>query len=148
MKNIYLCHHPTPNFYGTFMKPGNNEVSRTKFLGCGIKDGLRADGNFRMTDVADPRYLIDSSVPADWYLEFPLKKCADFFELPYTGVINRPDLQEILLDECRQLKPDFMVNSAAVTSYQQTEQGVTVSFGDGSSVDADVLVAVGFWTSA
>lgn len=66
---------------------------------CGIKDGLRADGNFRMTKVADPRYLIDPSLPADWYLEFPLRQCADFFQLPYTGVIDRPDLQEILLDE-------------------------------------------------
>ena len=74
---------------------------------CGIKDGLRADGNFRMTDVADPKYIFDSSVPADWYLEFPLRQCADFFKLPYTGVINRPDLQETLIDECVKLKPDF-----------------------------------------
>ena len=60
---------------------------------CGIKDGLRADGSFRMSNVADPRYLFDPSVPADWYLAFPLKECADAFSLPYTGVIDRPDLQ-------------------------------------------------------
>ena len=115
---------------------------------CGIKDGLRADGSFRMSDVADPKYIIDSSVPADWYMEFPLKKCADFFKLPYTGVINRPDLQEILLDECRQLKPDFIQNGQPVDSYAQTSSGVAVTLGDGSVVDADVLVGSdGIWSA-
>ena len=115
---------------------------------CGIKDGLRADGNFRMTDVADPRYIVDSSVPADWYLEFPLAKCADFFELPYTGVINRPDLQEILLDECKALKPDFIKNGQPVISYADTASGVDVTLGDGSVVEADVLVGSdGIWSA-
>ena len=104
---------------------------------CGIKDGLRADGSFRMSNVADPRYLFDPSVPADWYLAFPLKECADFFKLPYTGVINRPDLQEILLDECAQLKPDFLINGAKVVSYENTANGVTVNLGDGTSVEAE-----------
>ena len=49
---------------------------------CGIKDGLRADGTFRMSKVADPAYLVDETTPADWYLAFPLKECADFFKLP------------------------------------------------------------------
>ena len=115
---------------------------------CGIKDGLRADGNFRMTTVADPRYLVDASVPADWYLEFPLRQCADFFKLPYTGVINRPDLQEILLDECRAIKPDFLVNGQPVASYANTADGVTVELGDGTSVAADVLVGSdGIWSA-
>jgi len=98
---------------------------------CGIKDGLRADGSFRMTPVADPRFLFDPSTPADWYLEFPLKACADFFDLPYTGVIDRPDLQDILLDECRAIKPDFIVNGAPVASYTQTEAGVVATLSDG-----------------
>ena len=115
---------------------------------CGLKDGLRADGSFRMTEVTDPRYLVDPSVPADWYLEFPLKQCADFFELPYTGVIDRPDLQEILLDECRQLKADFIVNGAPVTSYEQTASGVAVTLGDGTTVQSDVLVGCdGIWSA-
>jgi len=116
---------------------------------CGIKDGLRADGNFRMTPVADPKYLVDETVPADWYLEFPLKQCADFFKLPYTGVINRPDLQEILLDECRKLKPDFLLNGATVESYSQTDDnGVSITLADGSIVSADVLVGSdGIWSA-
>jgi zeaxanthin epoxidase len=115
---------------------------------CGIKDGLRSDGTFRMTDVAEPRYLVDASVPADWYLAFPLKECADFFQLPCTGVVNRPDLQEILLDECRQLKPDFLQNSAAVQTYEHTADGVALTLVDGSTVDADVLVGSdGIWSA-
>jgi len=115
---------------------------------CGIKDGLRSDGSFRMTPVSDPRYLFDSSIPADWYIEFPLKKCADFFQLPYTGVIDRPDLQEILLEECRALKPDFLVNGVAVAGYDHTDDGVSVHLGDGTTVAADVLVGSdGIWSA-
>jgi zeaxanthin epoxidase len=48
---------------------------------CGIKDGLRADGSFRMTnDSID--YLWNPDAPADWFVKFPLKvskpcHCAD-----------------------------------------------------------------------
>lgn len=39
---------------------------------CGIKDGLRADGSFRMTnDSLD--YLWNPDAPADWFVKFPLK---------------------------------------------------------------------------
>lgn len=39
---------------------------------CGIKDGLRADGTFRMTnDSLD--YLWNPDAPADWFVKFPLK---------------------------------------------------------------------------
>ncbi|CAK0908398.1 unnamed protein product [Prorocentrum cordatum] len=115
---------------------------------CGIKDGKRADGSFRMTEVLDPSYLVDSSVPADWFVSFPLKECADFFQLPYTGVINRPDLQDILLDECRQLKPDFIQNGVAVQGYENHAGGVTVKLSDGSTAEADVLVGSdGIWSA-
>jgi len=63
-------------------------------------------------------------------------------------VINRPDLQEILLDECCKLKPDFIVNGMAVASYSNTPQGVSVTMQDGSSVDVDVLVGSdGIWSA-
>lgn len=116
---------------------------------CGIKDGLRADGKFSMTPVADPRYIFDASTPADWYLEFPLKACADFFKLPYTGVIDRPDLQQILLDECRAIKPDFLVNGAKVAGYEHCADGsVMLKMGDGTSHEADVLVGSdGIWSA-
>jgi len=63
-------------------------------------------------------------------------------------VIDRPDLQEILLDECRSIKPDFLVNGARVSRYENTAEGVTVELGDGSKVEADVLVGSdGIWSA-
>jgi zeaxanthin epoxidase len=115
---------------------------------CGIKDGLRADGSFRMTgDSLD--YLVNPDAPADWFVKFPLKECADLYGLPYTGVIDRPDLQEILIDECRQIKPDFLLNGNPVTGYQNLGrgQGVTVELADGTTADADLLVGSdGIWS--
>jgi FAD binding domain len=50
-------------------------MSKFTFTGtrvCGIKDGLRADGNFRMTDDSID-YIINKDAPADWFVKFPLK---------------------------------------------------------------------------
>ena len=38
---------------------------------CGIKDGLRSNGEFRMSKVADPKFLIDKDTPSDWFVSFP-----------------------------------------------------------------------------
>lgn len=115
---------------------------------CGIKDGFRSDGSFRMTNVLDPTYLFNKDVPADWFVSFPLKECADVFNLPYTGVINRPDLQDILLDECRQMKPDFIKNASPVVGYENLDAGVRVKLADGTTAEADVLVGSdGIWSA-
>mmetsp|Transcript_24950 Transcript_24950/g.36622 ORF Transcript_24950/g.36622 Transcript_24950/m.36622 type:complete len:582 (+) Transcript_24950:89-1834(+) len=116
---------------------------------CGIKDGLRADGSFRMTGDS-LAYLFDPKAPADWFVKFPLKECADLFGLPYTGVIDRPDLQEILIDECRKIKPDFIQNGNPVEGYVNLGKGngVTVKLASGDEVKADVLVGSdGIWSS-
>jgi len=116
---------------------------------CGIKDGLRADGSFRMTDDSLD-YLANPDAPADWFVKFPLKGCADLYDLPYTGVIDRPDLQEILLEECRAIKPDFIMNGNPVESYVShgKGKGVTVTLADGASADADILVGSdGIWSA-
>jgi len=56
-------------------------------------------------------------------------------------------LQEILLDECKSIKPDFLVNGVKIVRYENTAKGVTVELSDGSSVEADVLVgADGIWS--
>ncbi|KAG7363637.1 FAD-dependent monooxygenase [Nitzschia inconspicua] len=116
---------------------------------CGIKDGLRADGSFRMTnDSLD--YLWNPDAPADWFVKFPLKECADLFGLPYTGVIDRPDLQDILMDECKRIKPDFIQNGNPVVEYENLGKGkgVKVTLADGQKVEADVLVGSdGIWSA-
>jgi zeaxanthin epoxidase len=111
--------------------------------------GLRADGSFRMTnDSLD--YLWNPDAPADWFVKFPLKECAELYGLPYTGVIDRPDLQEILIDECRKLKPDFLTNGNSVDGYEDLGkgEGVNVQLADGSSAYADILVGSdGIWSA-
>jgi len=116
---------------------------------CGIKDGLRADGSFRMTDDSLD-YLFNEDAPADWFVKFPLKQCADLYGTPYTGVIDRPDLQEILIDECRKIKPDFIQNGNSVESYVShgKGKGVSVTLADGTDEEADILVgADGIWSA-
>lgn len=116
---------------------------------CGIKDGLRADGNFRMTNDS-LLYLLDADAPADWFVKFPLKQCADLFGLPYTGVVNRPDLQEILIDECKKIKSNFIQNGNPVESYEShgKGRGVTVTLANGETHHADVLVGSdGIWSA-
>lgn len=99
---------------------------------CGIKDGLRADGSFSMAG-DNLSYLWDAEKPADWFVRFPLKECADLFGLPYTGVIDRPDLQETFLEECKALAgDDFIHNGKPVTSYaNQPDGSVRLGFKDG-----------------
>lgn len=78
-----------------------------------------------------------------------LKECADLFGLPYTGVIDRPDLQEILIDECKKIKPDFIVNGNPVMGYEShgKGKGVTVQLSTGATAFADVLVGSdGIWS--
>ena len=80
----------------------------------------------------------------------PSQQCADLFGLPYTGVIDRPDLQEILLDECKQIKSDFIQNGNPVVSYENKGKGkgVTVTLADGTTDEADILVgADGIWSA-
>ena len=56
----------------------NRVMAKFTFTGtreCGIKDGLRADGSFRMTnDSLD--YVVNPDAPADWFVKFPLKVSA------------------------------------------------------------------------
>ena len=79
-----------------------------------------------------------------------IQQCADLFGLPYTGVIDRPDLQEILIDECKKYKADFIQNGNAVESYENLGQGQGVRFtlANGETAEADVLVGSdGIWSA-
>jgi zeaxanthin epoxidase len=78
------------------------------------------------------------------------QECADLYGLPYTGVIDRPDLQEILIDECTKINPNFIKNGNPVVSYVDNGKGkgVTVNLEDGSTAEADVLVGSdGIWSA-
>lgn len=65
-------------------------------------------------------------------------------------MIDRPDLQEILIDECKKIKPDFIVNGNSVQSYENLDKGKGVRFelADGTAAEADVLVGSdGIWSA-
>jgi zeaxanthin epoxidase len=68
---------------------------------CGIKDGLRADGSFRMTDDSLD-YLWNPDAPADWFVKFPLK----VRKRPYASIAR------VSLD--RSIWPSFLNLSLAV----------------------------------
>jgi zeaxanthin epoxidase len=54
------------------------------------------------------------------------------------------------MDECRKIKPDFIKNGNPVESYVSHGKGdgVTVTLGDGTTADADMLVGSdGIWSA-
>lgn len=104
-------------------------MGRFTFTGtrtCGIKDGIRNE----------------------WYSIFDaIKNLAEWNTLPYTGVIDRPDLQEILLSN---MKEGTVRNSMKVQEYIEQEDGkVDLIFENGEKhTGFDVVVgADGIWSS-
>mmetsp|Transcript_5529 Transcript_5529/g.12180 ORF Transcript_5529/g.12180 Transcript_5529/m.12180 type:complete len:549 (+) Transcript_5529:177-1823(+) len=104
-------------------------MGRFTFTGtrkCGIKDGIRNE----------------------WYSVFDaITNLAEWNTLPYTGVIDRPDLQEVLQ---RNMKEGSIVNNMGVDSYYEHEDGtvdITTKNGE-THTGFDVLVgADGIWSS-
>jgi zeaxanthin epoxidase len=104
-------------------------MGRFTFTGtrkCGIKDGIRGS----------------------WYSVFDaIKNLAEWNTLPYTGVIDRPDLQEILLNS---MGEGTVKNSMAITGYEQKADGtVDITVNDKEVIKGfDILVgADGIWSS-
>eukprot|EP00960_Hanusia_phi_P010786 316389-Hanusia_phi.AAC.1 len=92
---------------------------------------------------------IKDGIRTQWYTKFEaITKMAEFFNLPYTGVVDRPDLQEILL---KSVGGDETVRrSSPVARFEQLGdgKGVKVYMEDGTSEEADVLVgADGIWST-
>lgn len=55
----------------------------------------------------------------EWYSIFhAIRNLAEWNSLPYTGVIDRPDLQEILV---RNMKEGTILNGMGINSYKQHE---------------------------
>ena len=104
-------------------------MTRFTFTGtrkCGIKDGIRNT----------------------WYSVFDaIKNLAEWNSLPYTGVIDRPDLQEVLLNK---MQDDTVLNNMPVQEYFENDDGtIDIKFENGEIVKGfDVLIgADGIWSS-
>merc|ERR1719491_208775 len=90
---------------------------------------------------------IKDGIRNEWYSKFDLASPAEERNMPYTGVIERPDLQQIFLNSI----PDGVVrNSNGVKTYKmnQNGHGVQVELDSGEKVEGDVLIGVdGIWSS-
>merc|ERR1719446_264434 len=87
---------------------------------------------------------IKDGIRDEWYAKFDLGSPAKARKMPYTCVVDRPDLQECLLEKTR----PHVRNGAQITSYKSEGHGVSVSLKDGSTVHGDVLVgADGIWST-
>ena len=89
---------------------------------------------------------IKDGIRDEWYAKFDLASPAAARSMPYTGVIERPDLQEILLGG---LTDGVVANGVGVAGYEKTAAGgVNVAMEDGRVIEADVLVgADGIWSN-
>lgn len=98
------------------------------------------------TNTGDKINGIKDGIRDEWYAKFDLASPAEARNMPFTGVIERPDLQNILLSS---LPAGTVRNSSPVSSYAHNPDGtVSVSLEDGSTVTADVLIgADGIWSS-
>lgn len=91
--------------------------------------------------------LVDA-LRTEWYCPFDaMVTSADTFSLPYTGVVDRPDLQELLLDS---LPEGTCQTGKRVSGYNilPDNNGVDVHCTDGTQVHGDILIgADGIWSA-
>jgi zeaxanthin epoxidase len=101
--------------------------------------------NFTLT--GDKINGIKDGIRDEWYSKFDLKGPAESRNLPLTGVIERPDLQEIYL---KALPPGVVRNGDGVERYETTEDGrhVKAIMQSGEAHEADVIIgADGIWSA-
>jgi zeaxanthin epoxidase len=100
----------------------------------------------KFTNTGDKENGIKDGIRDEWYAKFDLATPAEDRSMPYTGVIDRPDLQEIFL---KSLPEGMVTNGAGVETYSSVSGGgLKVSLDDGSSHECDVLIgADGIWSA-
>jgi zeaxanthin epoxidase len=101
----------------------------------------------KFTFTGDKMNGIKDGIRTEWYAKFDLASPAEDRNMPYTGVIERPDLQEIYL---KNLPKGVIQNGDGVTSYNtdpKTGQ-VTVELDSGRKITGDILIgADGIWSA-
>ena len=100
----------------------------------------------KFTVTGDKTNGIKDGIRTEWYSKFDLKSPAEDRGMPYTGVIDRPDLQEIYL---KALPKGTVQNGDGVDSYENMKDGrVKVIMNSGKEMVGDVLIgADGIWSS-
>lgn len=101
----------------------------------------------KFTFTGDKENGIKDGIRTEWYAKFDLASPAEVRGMPYTGVIERPDLQEIYLNNI----PDNTVrNGNGVVTYSTDSKTgqVTAELDSGEKITGDVLIgADGIWSA-
>jgi zeaxanthin epoxidase len=101
----------------------------------------------KFTYTGDKENGIKDGIRNEWYAKFDLASPAESRNMPYTGVIERPDLQQIYLDA---LPKGVVQNGDGVSRYETNPNGFGVKavLESGREVEGDVLIgADGIWSS-
>ena len=102
----------------------------------------------KFTFTGDKKNGIKDGIRDEWYAMFDLQSPAEARGMPYTGVIERPDLQELYLEA---LPEGVLRNGNGVVSYakhESNEKRIIVELDNGEKVEGDVLIgADGIWSA-
>lgn len=100
----------------------------------------------KFTYTGDKVNGIKDGIRDEWYAKFDLGSPAEARSMPYTGVIERPELQQIYLDA---LPKGVVQNGDGVVSYTTNNKGIVkVVMDSGRVVEGDVLIgADGIWSA-
>jgi len=101
----------------------------------------------KFTFTGDKENGIKDGIRDEWYAKFDLESPAKIRNMPYTGVIERPDLQNIYLES---LPKGIVRNGDKVVGYERNPKGhgVRVKMNSGAAIEGDVLIgADGIWSA-
>lgn len=101
----------------------------------------------KFTYTGDKENGIKDGIRTEWYAKFDLASPAKVRGMPYTGVIERPDLQDIYL---KSLPKGTVRNGDGVVTYTTDSKTgrVTAELDSGATVTGDVLIgADGIWSA-
>ena len=101
----------------------------------------------KFTVTGDKENGIKDGIRTEWYAKFDLKNPAIERKMPFTGVIERPDLQGIYLDA---LPKGMVENGDGVKTYTANSNGYGVKaiLESGKEIEGDVLIgADGIWSA-
>ena len=132
--------------FGGPIQLASNAMQILKEMDDGIYDQIES----RFTWTGNLTNGIKDGLRDEWYAKFDLASPAKARAMPYTGVIERPDLQQILLDGLAEgvvqngVGIDHYTNECAV---DEKMCPVRCTLDDGREVAADVLIgADGIWS--
>jgi len=129
--------------FGGPIQLASNALRVLEEMDKGVYDSIME----KFTYTGDKENGIKDGIRDEWYAKFDLASPAESRNMAYTGVIERPDLQQIYLDA---LPKGVVENGDGITTYETNSNGYGVKavMESGKVVEGDVLLgADGIWSS-